>query len=372
MQTVPELVKQSRQLIVGQERRLPGSRFREVGHKTDERTFLHTVHDALATELGHPGPSPLACARKEVSVEQRLVHTVSVLHVIDLHIRVIYRNILPLLERQAIEFPSQTESRVDAAFQTEIWLELLIVDGIAGVLEFLRPESEVPRLDLRVLEAVRTGIFIKFLDLGLCGRKRRFQEFLNELVDSLRILRHPFLKRIVGIGLVAKDIRYLQARFGYLAAEFDVAVLPFRGPCVVGHPHLLTQVAACAVLHERTVARSRKVERPTLHFLGLGRLHGSLTHEIRKSLKVSLIGKVQRESVGRGQHVLPILEGQQGELLAELAVGLLVLRTEVGSAAHERLPGLLQKPRLIRLQPLCALVHGLDTGEQRLVQRDVH
>ena len=93
-----ELVQEGAEFIVGKQRRSRLRRFREIGDNAYQRTFLNAVPDALAAELRHPCTAPLGGAREEVCIKQCQMASISILHIIHLHILVIYRNILPFLE----------------------------------------------------------------------------------------------------------------------------------------------------------------------------------------------------------------------------------------------------------------------------------
>jgi len=137
MKSVSELMEECSELVMSDECRSVSCRLCEVHDCADERPVLYTVPDALATEVCHPCAASLACAREEVSVEESKVAAVYILHLVDLHILVIYRNIVKLGEADAVKACSKTEYSVDAALKLEIRLEFLCAERIFRLLVLL-------------------------------------------------------------------------------------------------------------------------------------------------------------------------------------------------------------------------------------------
>ena len=95
------------------------------------RTHIHTllVH-MLAEELCHPCASPLSVTRMEVGIEHRQEGSVLVIDIESLHLIVVDRDALILLEGQAVELGGQAEHTLLHMLQLEVWAEQFVVDAI--------------------------------------------------------------------------------------------------------------------------------------------------------------------------------------------------------------------------------------------------
>ena len=98
---------------------------------------LCAVSDALATEFCHPCSPSLAFAREEVRIEKRKVAAVRILYLIDLHLVVIYRYIVKLVEGYAVKPCSKPAYRIYTVLKLEIWLEELLVQRVLLFLKTL-------------------------------------------------------------------------------------------------------------------------------------------------------------------------------------------------------------------------------------------
>ena len=86
----------------------------------------------------------------------------------------------------------------------------------------------------------------------------------------------------------------------------------------------------------------REVETPAAAALLARGLRRRVTDILRQAFQLRLVGDLQAEGVGGVEHILTVFELQQGELLLQRSIGLLVLRTEQGTAAREAFVALLQ------------------------------
>ena len=132
-----ELVKECNKLVMCDKCRSISCRLCEVHYGADERSVLHTVSYALTTELGHPCTASLACAWEEVSIEKCTVTAFCTIHLLYLLVRMIYRDIVKLLESDAVKTGSESKNRIDAAFELEIRLEFLSAERVLRLLIFL-------------------------------------------------------------------------------------------------------------------------------------------------------------------------------------------------------------------------------------------
>lgn len=129
-----ELVEECCELIVSDECRSVCSRLCEVTYDSDERTILYAVSYALTAEVSHPCTASLACAREEVSIEERKMCAVCILDLINLYILVIYRDIVALLKSDSIKACCKAEHCINAAFELEVRLEFLCAERVLCLL----------------------------------------------------------------------------------------------------------------------------------------------------------------------------------------------------------------------------------------------
>ena len=129
-----ELMEECHELIMCNERRSISCRLSEVTYDADERTILYAILNSLTTELCHPCSTSLACAWEEVSIEKCKVASVCIENLIYLYILLIYRNIIELLEADAIKAACKTEYCIDAALKLEVRLKFLCIKRILCLL----------------------------------------------------------------------------------------------------------------------------------------------------------------------------------------------------------------------------------------------
>ena len=366
-------MKQGLKLVRGDERRLARGRLAEIGDQADERTVLGAIHNGLAPELGHPRTVALGGAREEVHVEEGHVASLLILHVVNLHIRVVDRDVAALLEAQAVELACESEDCVNAVVQAEVRLELGIADGVSLVFELLGPVAEIPALEF-TLEAVGSCIVLNGLHLFPGFRQGSLKQVLKEAVHLAWGLEHPLFQGVVGVGLVAEKICNLEPQGSYFLHQLSIVSLLFESAAVVGQVHLLAELPVVAETHERTVGRVGEIEGPTLLTGLLGSLLSEFLEIVRHPGEFGLVGDVELVGIGGGKHIASETDGGKGELFAELGVLLPVLALQVGSAPCETLVGLLQQGHLVlcKAETLLPLPHALHSGEEFLVEGNIH
>lgn len=101
VQRMTELVEHCDDIIPGQQCRLAGRGFAEVGGVINDR--LSVQQRRLVNEVAHPRPAAFVVALKPVSVEQRQRSAVFIKHLIDLDVRLIYRQIGPRFKGDAVQ-----------------------------------------------------------------------------------------------------------------------------------------------------------------------------------------------------------------------------------------------------------------------------
>ena len=103
MQAVSEFVEESLHLAQCQQRRLLGSRFREVHHHANVWSHvLPLLVNPLSLIFRHPCSALLSLARMEVGIEHGEIRTVLVEHLVCLHVGMIDGDVLVLLECYAV------------------------------------------------------------------------------------------------------------------------------------------------------------------------------------------------------------------------------------------------------------------------------
>ena len=142
----------------------------------------------------------------------------------------------------------------------------------------------------------------------------------------------------------------------------------------VGLEHLFPKIALFRILEERQQAGFVDREDPLAFKASLlGGVRGSLDDGRREPGKIFGLVDDEGEGVRFLEDVLSELEGQNGELLIDIAeLGFLSL-VEIGASPNEIPIIFFEKPRLFRRQsePVFLLVNGFDPGEQRRVHVDV-
>ena len=97
----------------------------------------------------HPCAAVLVVALEVVEVEQPEVRSVLVEHLEDAHVRLIDRQVVPFLEREAVQLVRGEEDAVrEHAVQLEVRLDLVVVQVELRLAHLLGVEVPVPRLEL--------------------------------------------------------------------------------------------------------------------------------------------------------------------------------------------------------------------------------
>ena len=128
-------------------------------------------------------------------------------------------------------------------------------------------------------------------------------------------LRHPLLKRIIRICLIAEDIGNLDTEVDDLLYNLRIVILTSRCSGVVCHPDLLAQLPVGAVFEERAVARIVKSERPAFKSLLCGSLRSHGLHIFRKAGKTGRIRHMKRICIGGSENIPAELEGRKRKFL---------------------------------------------------------
>ena len=137
---VPHLVHEGLHLAESQQRRGIGSGLAEIAH----HLYLRPDGAVLAAKLGHPGAAAFRRPREHVQVEQPHL-PLAVEDAVHPHLLVVDGHFGGGLEAKAVEAPVEAEDALAHCLQREIGAQLLAVEGIALLFEFLREVGDVPR-----------------------------------------------------------------------------------------------------------------------------------------------------------------------------------------------------------------------------------
>ena len=132
-----------------QQGRLLFCRLGEVHHHRDVRTdVLALLVDILSLIFRHPGTALLALAGVEISVEDGEIAAILVEHLVSLDVRMVNRNVLVLLEGDAVQLVGKTEDTAYHLRQFEVGTQHFLVDVVLLHLQLVTVETSVPRLHL--------------------------------------------------------------------------------------------------------------------------------------------------------------------------------------------------------------------------------
>ena len=374
VEAVTKLVEEGLYLAQGQEGWLLGGRLGEVHHHADVRAHIGAlVIYPLSLELCHPGTSLLALAREEVCIEYCQIAAILIEYLVCLDIRMIDRDVLVLLEGDAVELVGKTEYAINHLIELEIRTKHLCIEIVLLHLELMRIESEIPWLHLEI-------IALQFLCecLHLCrlvdgGRLVGIDEIVQKLIHIFCGACHTMTEYVIGIGLEAQKLCQLSAQVDQSLTDFQVVLLVVvDADGISRHVHLLAEFALGRVGHERRVAREVEGEDPSLFVLLLCIMGCGSDGGLRESVEQSLIGDMQGVSLVFLQQILRELEGEHACLLGELAQLLLAFLIEQGTAAHESVVAGIEEHLFLGIElTVRMIVNELDALEELLVQGDI-
>ena len=217
MQRVAELVERGVHLIGGEQRRLTRRRLRNVEVVDDDR--LRAEQPRLLDEAVHPRAAALVAARVPVDQEQAVRRAVGVEHFEHAHVCLVHRQILALLEAQAVQLVRGEQHAVDQhAIHFEVRPHLRLVVGVLRLAHLLGVEVPIPRLELERRGAVRLRLRVdQRLHVGgfaLRVRDGRRCELLQHAVHRAGVERGFIFEHVRGVIGVAEQR-------GALGAQLD-------------------------------------------------------------------------------------------------------------------------------------------------------
>ena len=337
VEAVTKLVEEGLYLAQGQEGWLLGGRLGKVHYHAHMRAHIGAlVIYPLSLELCHPGTSLLALAREEVGIEDCQIAAVLIEYLVCLDIRMIDRDILVLLEGDAVELVGKTEYAINHLIELEVRTKHLCIEIVLLHLELMRIESEIPWLHLEIIALQFLGECLYLCRLVDGGRLVGIDEIVQELIYIFCGACHTMTEYVIGIGFEAQKLCQLSAQVDQSLTDLQVVLLIVVGTDGISrHVHLLAEFALGRVGHERRVAREVEGEDPSLFILLLCIMGSGCDGGLWESVELSLIGDMQGVSLVFLQQILRELEGEHACLLGELAQLLLAFFIEQGTAAHE-------------------------------------
>ena len=244
MERVTKLMEHGAHLVPGDERRLTFGSLGVVAHVVDDGEL-----SALAALLGkgaHPCSATLGGTAEEVAVEKSDGLAVLVNHLKHLHVGMISRDVLALLECETVDTLGCVEHTVDLhAVNIEVGLYLVVGDIEHLLLHLGRIVEAVVGLQTEVGTLKLLGILLDDSCLGIGLGRIVLDELAQEVVDILWILSHCALERVVGVGGVAHEFALLGTQLCKLCYDGECVVLGVGGISAVDAclKHLATQVA---------------------------------------------------------------------------------------------------------------------------------
>ncbi len=283
----------------------------------------------------------------------------------------VHVDLLRRRELDAVELVREQEHALDHVFELEVGLDQLVVHRIALVLVLFGIVGPVPGHDA-ALQAERIGVVVHRLVVAHGIVARTVEQVGQEVVHCRGPLGHAVFEHVIGIALVAQEVGDAQTQLGDALHDLRVVVLAAHAARVVRTPQPLLERAVRRVGQERHVARGVERHGPPLAAARPGLGGQLLAQELGQLGHLRRVVDVEREGVGRSQHVLTEAEHQLGLLGGVLAVELLILVRQSRTLAREAAVGLLQQlPVLLREAESRMLVHRLHAGEQLGIEGDV-
>ena len=212
---------------------------------------------ALLTLFGkgaHPCTATLGRTAEVIAVEEGDWLAVLVAYLEYLHVRVISRNILALLEVQPVNTMGGIEHTVHLyAVDVEVWLNLIIGNVEHLLLHLRRIIESVVWLQLEVLAFSLLCIRFYRLGFSISLRSIFLDELLQEIIHILAVLSHRLFERIVGIVVISHQLALLGTQLGNLGydregVEFWVSTIGTVDAC---HIHLFAQFAVLEIGEDR-------------------------------------------------------------------------------------------------------------------------
>ena len=324
--------------------------------------------------LVHPGAAALVAAGVVVADEHGELLAVLVEHVPHAHVWVVHRQIVALLEAQAVELVGGEEHAVgEHIVQLEVRAQLRFIELVLGLAHLLGVVGPVPGGEL---EAALLGVD-QLLHVGCLlpgvGHGRR-GEVIQQLVHRRGGLGGLVLQHVAGVVGVAQQLGAFGAQPGQLGHHLAVVELAAVAAAVERGVHQLFAQGAALQRRQRRLARGVLQGEQVLavELLCLGRLGRRGDRVVGQTLEVVLLVHHDSTGVGFLEQLLAELGLQRGELRVEILQLGLVGVVELGAGADEI--GVVAPQQAlafgVEAELVALVVQRLHAREQLAVQRD--
>ena len=211
VQRVAELVKHRGHIVKAEQRRLPRRGLLEVGHVVDHRQRAQQLR--LAHQRIHPRSAVLVVALEVVAIPQRQRLSIRIENLKHAHVRLLHRNVVPLLEGEPVELVRRIEHAVlEHVVQLEVGLDLRFVQVVLRLAHLLGVELPVPRLEREAaVPAESISAWMSFAFARRLGRRRRHQR-IQKMNRRLRRLGHL-------VGQIPRRVIRIAQQRGLLRAQ---------------------------------------------------------------------------------------------------------------------------------------------------------
>ena len=209
---------------------------------------------ALLGKGAHPCTATLGRTAEVIAVEKGDWLAVLIAYLEYLHVWVIGRDVLALLEVQSVNTMSGIEHTIYLyAVDVEVWLNLIIGNVEHLLLHLRRIIEAVVWLQFEVLALSLLGILFYRLGLSISLWSIFLDELLQEIIHILAVLSHRLFERIVGIAGISHQFALLGTQLGNLGydregVEIRVGSIGTVDTC---HIHLLAQFAVLEIGKDR-------------------------------------------------------------------------------------------------------------------------
>ena len=320
-----EFMEHGADVVEADQRGLAGRRLGEVRDIVDHG--LGAQQFRLADEIAHPGAAGFVVALEIVEIHQAQRLAVLVEDLEHHHIGLIDRNVVALLEGDAIKLIGGIENAIlQHLVEFEIGLERRLIQVIARLAHFLGIALPVPRLQVEMRTVLVDRLLDQFGFLGRLGAGGR-HKLADEFFHRVRRLRHLVVEHIGGIVGIAQKLGLVGPQ--HRQARDDCAgivAIAFFG----ARPALVEQLFAHAAVFQRGEQRllRRVLQRNDVfarQLARLGRFHRRRHFAVGQARKIGLVAQHQAARLGGRHQLLLELRFQAGVFLVDLFEMRLVL-----------------------------------------------
>ena len=372
VQGMAELMEHGGDFVEAHQGRLAVGRLGDVLVVGDHRLG---AGQAVLRHVGiHPGTAALARAGVEVTVEQAQLAAVGLEDLPHAHVRVVDRDVLALLEAQAVELAGRVEhALLEHVVDLEVGLELGFVEGVLLLAHLVGVEGPVGGLELEVAafgvdDRLHFGRFLAGVGDGGRGQVG------HQLVHRLDGAGGFVLEHVLGVVVVAQQLGAVGAQAGDAGDDAGVVPLVAAGAAHQrGRHDLLAQLAVGEVGQRRLAGGVLQRDEVLALVAGfLGRRRGGGDRLLGQAVEQGHVVHQHGRIVHFLEHVLAEGGGQAGQLGVHRLQGFLVGVGQVGAGTDE--VGVVTLEQALGLgvqaQGISLVVERLDAREELAVEQD--